>query len=249
MKLWLPEHRCIHARGSHECFISLDYTADTQTRKLTCTDHEKITFKDSGTVLRHCIDQTFMPCFGPIRTFFRHTITWTLVKNARYKMTQFFKNSRCDLCLTCFSFNVHCSFQVVECNSVLRWAGNWLCIRQQLMTTFFWLHKSLWVRCMYITKFILTIIILPDKCQRVAYVWVFVSVCIYHLQDVLWVDQSTVSCYTAILNPRPTSAAHCAWDNVPLMFSAVQMQYLWYHVQTALHSFTCISPTNKKLTT
>ena len=58
MKLWLPEHKCIHARGSHEWFISLDYTADTQTRKLTCTDHGKIAFANWL-----CIRQQLMTTF------------------------------------------------------------------------------------------------------------------------------------------------------------------------------------------
>ena len=44
------------------------------------TNRGKIAFVDSGTVLHYCIDQTCMLRFGLIWTFFRLTITWSLVK-------------------------------------------------------------------------------------------------------------------------------------------------------------------------
>ena len=146
MKLWLPEHRCIHARGSHECFISLDYTADTQTRKLTCTDRGKINcfhgFRNSTLLLYspnfHAI---FRSDLDPLQAHNNLDTGQKCKVQKGHKWRSFyravFKNSRCDLCLACFSFNVRRSFQVIECNSVLRWVWNWLCIRQQLMTTIF----------------------------------------------------------------------------------------------------------------
>ena len=45
-----------------------------------CKNRGKVAFADSGIVLCYCIDQTLMLRFCPIWTFFRHTITWTLVK-------------------------------------------------------------------------------------------------------------------------------------------------------------------------
>ena len=188
MKLWLPEHRCIHARGSHEWFISLDYTADTQTRKLTCTDHGKDRFHGfrNSTSLLHWpnFHAMFRSDLDPLQTYNNLETGQKCKIQKWHKWRSFyravFKNSRCDLCLACFSFNVHRSFQVIECNSVLRWVGNWLCIRQQLMTTFFWLHKSLWVRCMYITKFILVIIILPGPISaRECHMFGCLCLCVY----------------------------------------------------------------------
>lgn len=148
MKLWLPEHRCIHARGSHEWFISLDYTADAQTRKSTL---------HSPTVNDHIFGYTSL-----------------------------------------FVLDVH----------------------------------------VYLDNHHL-----PDKYHILSESGTCLSVCIC-------VYTSLMGCFVG--RSKYCFMLHCytkPWDNVPLMFSTVQMQYLWYHVQIALHYFTCSSSTNEKLTT
>ena len=74
------------------------------------------------------------------------------------------------------------------------------------------------------------IILQEPHILREWHVWVFISVSIHHLQHVVWADQSTVLCYTCYTKPKAYISNHCAWDIVPLAFSAVQMQYHCCHV-------------------